>query len=411
MKPALYIVEDDKVVQFYPLSLSRPIFELQCGLLTLKNRIINQFKTEEVTLIFREWLTEVFKSQNPTANVNRVSAGDAILINGRLLIDDEIHKSIVELKINEKLISKSGQIIAVHIQLSEADKPSDIINNNSSRELKEIPCDYDLLNYSWELIFKNEEIIAQDSTNLFKLGQTKGNIDPGANLINKKNIYISDSAKIKAGVVIDAESGPIIIDDNATVMANASISGPVYIGKNTTIKMGAKIYEGTYIGEWCKVGGEVEVTIIHSYSNKQHEGFLGHSYLGSWCNIGADSNNSDLKNNYGTVDVILNGEKINTGLMFVGLIMGDHSKSGINTMFNTGTIIGFSCNVFGSGYLPKSIPSLTWLDSATQPVEYKLAKAIEVAERVMARRKVDFSEADRKLFQKIFEITSNERDY
>jgi len=160
----------------------------------------------------------------------------------------------------------------------------------------------------------------------------------------------------------------------------------------------------------CKVGGEVEASIIHAYSNKQHEGFIGHSYLGTWVNIGADTNNSDLKNDYGNVKVYIDGELIDSGSMFVGLTMGDHSKSGINLMFNTGTVVGVSCNIYGAGLPPKFIPSFSWGGAEDGFVTYRIDKAIEVAKRVMARRKVQFTEIDEKLFRKIFELTQDERE-
>jgi UDP-N-acetylglucosamine diphosphorylase/glucosamine-1-phosphate N-acetyltransferase len=193
-------------------------------------------------------------------------------------------------------------------------------------------------------------------------------------------------------------------------MANASLQGPVYVGAKSAIKMGAKIYEGTSIGEVCKVGGEVEETIIHSYSNKQHEGFLGHAYLGQWVNIGADSNNSDLKNNYGTVKVYVDGEMVDSGLMFVGLTMGDHAKCGINTMFNTGTVVGVMSNVFGSGYPEKFIPSFTW--GGVEGMEtYDIDKALEVARRVMARRKTALPAAQEKMLRQVFAMTASERKF
>ena len=186
-------------------------------------------------------------------------------------------------------------------------------------------------------------------------------------------------------------------------MSNSTIVGPVYIGKKCKVKCGAKIYEGTSIGQVCKVGGEIEETIIHEYSNKQHDGFLGHAYIGSWCNLGADTNNSDLKNNYGSVDVILDGEnKTDTGLTFVGLFMGDHSKTGIDTMFNTGTVVGFCSNVFGAGYLPKYISSFSWLEAKEENQIYKLEKAVDVAKKVMQRRDIRFSNSDKTIFNYLF---------
>ena len=226
--------------------------------------------------------------------------------------------------------------------------------------------------------------------------------------MNRDEIFVGQGAKVKPGAVLDAEGGPIIIEPGATIFPNATIEGPAFIGEKSLIKIGAKIYEGTSIGEVCKVGGEVEETIIHSYSNKQHDGFLGHSYLGMWVNLGADTNNSDLKNNYGNVKVYVDGGIVDSGSMFVGLTMGDHSKSGINTMFNTGTMVGVSCNVYGGGFPPKFIPSFTW-GGAEGLLEYRLDKALETARAVMGRRKIELTASDEELMREIFRETAQER--
>jgi UDP-N-acetylglucosamine diphosphorylase/glucosamine-1-phosphate N-acetyltransferase len=174
------------------------------------------------------------------------------------------------------------------------------------------------------------------------------------------------------------------------------------------IKVGAKIYENTSIGPVCKVGGEVEGSVIHSFSNKQHDGFLGHAYLGMWVNLGADTNNSDLKNNYGSVKLVIDGETVDSGSTFMGLVMGDHSKSAINSMFNTGTVVGVSSNVFGSGFPPKSVPSFTW-GGAEGLKTYELERALEVARRVMGRRKMVLSPAEEKVLRVVFDLTKKER--
>ena len=231
---------------------------------------------------------------------------------------------------------------------------------------------------------------------------------PGVNFVNKKNIFIGKDVDIKPGVVLDASTGPIFIEKKSTIFPNAVIQGPVYIGESSKIKSCATIYPNVSIGKVCKIGGEVEDTIIHPFSNKQHSGFLGHSYLGSWINLGADTNNSDLQNNYGTIKVQVNGRHIDSGKQFVGLMMGDHSKTAINTMFNTGTVVGFSSNVFGAGFPPKYIPSFGW-GGAESMKEYKLAKAIETTKAVFARRDKNFSTDDEKLFEYIFNLTKEDR--
>ncbi len=184
--------------------------------------------------------------------------------------------------------------------------------------------------------------------------------------------------------------------------------GPCSIGNGTIVKAGARIYEDTSVGEVCKVGGEVESSIIHSFSNKQHDGFLGHSYLGMWVNLGADTNNSDLKNNYGSVKVVINDEQIDSGSQFMGLTMGDHAKTAINTMFNTGTVVGVACNVFGGGFPPKYIPSFTW-GGPEAITTYAMERSIEVAKRAMARRNVQLTDATERLLKKIFDLTRDER--
>jgi UDP-N-acetylglucosamine diphosphorylase/glucosamine-1-phosphate N-acetyltransferase len=175
------------------------------------------------------------------------------------------------------------------------------------------------------------------------------------------------------------------------------------------VKANSTIYENTSIGPVCKVGGEIEGSIIHGYSNKQHSGFLGHSYLGAWVNLGAGTNTSDLKNNYSSVKVHLGSEEIDTGLQFVGLTMGDHSKSAINSVFNTGTIVGVSSNIAGTGFPPKFVPSFSWSAPGETFTTYKVDRAIDVARKVMARRKVEFTKVDETLFRTIFEMTSEER--
>lgn len=235
-----------------------------------------------------------------------------------------------------------------------------------------------------------------------------GKVYYGAYLLNQPNIFIGEGSAIKSGVVIDAEDGPVYIGKNVKIMPNSVIVGPCFIGDNSIIKIGAKIYQNTSIGDYCKAGGEIEGSIIHSYANKQHDGFLGHSYISPWCNLGADTNTSDLKNNYSNVKVNLNGNEIDTGLMFVGLIMGDHSKTSINTMLNSGTVCGVSSNIFGSGFPQKNIPSFAWGGSESL-VEYNFEKAIEVAKAVTKRRNIEFTSADEKLLKHVFEITSTQR--
>jgi UDP-N-acetylglucosamine diphosphorylase/glucosamine-1-phosphate N-acetyltransferase len=223
-------------------------------------------------------------------------------------------------------------------------------------------------------------------------------------MVGEENIVVGEAAVIKPGVVLDASSGPIVIGDNTVVMANASIIGPVYIGRNSLIKPGAKILEGTSIGNVCKIGGEVDSTIFAANSNKQHDGFIGHSYVGEWVNIGAGANNSDLKNNYSPVSMWCAGTLRPTGRQFLGLIMADHCKVGITTSFNTGTVIGFNCNLYGSEMLDKFIPSFSWGQGRDLTI-YDAKKSMLTAQIVMERRDVKWEEAHKEVFEKIFALS------
>jgi UDP-N-acetylglucosamine diphosphorylase/glucosamine-1-phosphate N-acetyltransferase len=262
-----------------------------------------------------------------------------------------------------------------------------------------------LISFPWQLIEENSKAIEDDFMKLPFRGQAEESIVFGSvQLVGEENIVIGEASVIKPGVVLDASSGPIIIGDGTMVMANATITGPVYVGKQSLVKPGAKILQGTSIGDVCKIGGEVDESIFACYSNKQHDGFIGHSYIGEWVNIGAGANNSDLKNNYSPVRMWCAGMVRETGRQFLGLIMGDHTKTGINTMFNTGTVIGFNCNIFGSEPPPKFVPSFSWGSSKGFEV-YDLEKGMQTAEIVMDRREVKFGKAHKQLFKKIFEIS------
>ncbi|MFW5663122.1 MAG: hypothetical protein ACOCZW_05305, partial [Bacteroidota bacterium] len=253
------------------------------------------------------------------------------------------------------------------------------------------------INYLYDAIYENAEAIFDDQKILDDSFDSFYPVDwPATYAVNPGDIMIADSVNISPGVVINATEGPVIIDEGAKIMAHASIIGPCYIGKNSTIKIGAKIYEDCSFGPNCKIGGELENTIIHGYSNKQHDGFLGHSYIGEWVNFGADTNNSDLKNTYGNIKIRIEDREIDTGKMFLGLLCGDHTKSGINTMFTTGTVAGICGILVKEWFLPNFIPSFSWGGGKNSPT-YKSSKAIETARKVMARRSRELLPEEEKL--------------
>ncbi|MBN1300293.1 MAG: GlmU family protein [Melioribacteraceae bacterium] len=415
MVDTICIIEGIYYSRLLPLVYFRPIYNLRCGILSLKEKIQLSYPGIPIALHTRSYLSDSLREKNPGLKVNELDTNikSCLFINGRVLADEEFSKKITP-DGEDTLFVDGDTIIAARVSGYNLENlkrsMNDVFTISDFIGLFKQQVDVKYINYPWDLIANNYEQIQKDFSRLVNRNEKliNGIVYDGAHLINPDEIFIGENAKIKPGAVLDAEKGSIYIAEGTVVYPNAVIEGPCYIGKNSQVKIGAKIYNGTSIGEVCKVGGEVENSIIHSYSNKQHDGFLGHSYLGSWVNLGADTNNSNLKNNYGSIKVIVNDEQIDSGSMFVGLTMGDHSKSSINTMFNTGTVVGISSNIFGSGFPQKYVPSFSWGGSENMTT-YDLEKSIEVAKRVMTRRKVHFSSADERIFRKVFDLTKEER--
>lgn len=410
------IFEDRELENLQPLVHFKPVYDLMCGMTTLRQKIVRLFSNASVTLHVRSYLAGVLRRDCGDCLVNEIPshAGEVLFINGRVLADPSFPDR-VKYDGTDSVYSRDGVAVAAWLSGKNLENVGDLLQSrvlslSDFSGLEERNLEVPLVTYPWELVNYNGEQIAVDFA-LVTHGspQVEGNVSEGVHLLNPARIHISEGAAILPGAVLDAQNGPIYIGRNSKVLPNAVIEGPVFIGENTLIKVGAKIYENTSVGRVCKVGGEVEETIIDSYSNKQHDGFIGHAYLGSWVNIGAGTNNSDLKNNYGPVKVYVRGQLTDTGSMFVGLFMGDHSKSGINQMFNTGTVVGVCCNVFGPGQPPKFVPSFSWGSGDGKFVTYRIDKAVEVAEKVMARRDVQFTDADKNLFQTVFNLTARER--
>ncbi len=411
------IFEDELFKKLLPLAHLRPVYDLRCGITTLKEKITRSFPGNRVILHMRSYLQETQKERNKDVYVNEIpkEVDKLLLINGRLLLEDRFTKRYGFEGPDKLFVSRDSVVVArvsgKNLENLRKSFGSKLVEASdfSGIDREEVK-DVRLITYPWELVHHNGSQIVSDFEILTQ-GKTRitGKVYDGAHLLNPSKIYIAEGAKVKPGVVLDAEEGPIYIAEGVKVMPNAVIEGPAFIGQNSIIKVSGKIYENTTIGETCKVGGEVEESIIHAYSNKQHEGFIGHAYLGEWVNIGADSNNSDLKNDYGSVKVYNDGSLVDTGSQFVGLTMGDHSKCGINSMFNTGTVVSVCCNLFGAGMPPKYVPAFSWGGGLEGLVTYKMDKAIEVARRVMARRKLTLTPNEEALLRKVFEMTKEER--
>lgn len=406
------IFEDEQYLNFEPLIYSRPVYDLICGMTTLKEKIIRTFPKEKVALKCRNYLEPFVKAENPKYKVNKFEKADYLFINGRIIAPANLKKILSTKSGEEKVFISKGQFVAARVsgkRIKDLSLDSaEAIDTKVFDKLSSIEVDIPVANYLWDLVYLNGREIENDFKIYTKNKSSVKKKYEGVSFVNKKNIFIGKNVEIKPGVVLDSSIGPIFIEKNVTIFPNAVIQGPFYIGESSKIKSCATIYPNVSIGKVCKVGGEVEDSIIHSYSNKQHSGFLGHSYLGSWINLGADTNNSDLQNNYGTIKVQVNGRHIDSRKQFVGLMMGDHSKTAINTMFNTGTVVGFSSNVYGAGFPPKYISSFGWGGSESMK-EYKLAKALETAKAVFARRDKQFKKEDEQLFETIFNLTKDDR--
>ena len=410
MNSKICLFEDAGFKNLLPLVYLRPVYDLRCGILTIREKIEKHFPSHDIILHSRNVLVNSLRENKFNLLPDKIEDDSIIFVNGRLLPDSEFVEIINSAGNNTIFISgdelAAAKLTGTNLKSFLKQNP-ELINTCDLPDCSKIEVKTKLLKYSWNYIYNNADEIKKDF-DLLVTASSEINEFPGVHFLNKGNIYLGKGVELLPNVVIDASKGPIYIGDNVKIMPNACIQGPVYIGNNSTIKPNSYIYEGTSIGPVCKAGGEIENSIMHSYSNKQHDGFLGHSYLGSWVNIGAGSNTSDLKMNYGSVKVKLNGEDIDTGLTFLGLIMGDHSKCGIDTMFNTGTITGISSSLFGCGFLPKYIPSFIW-GGTDGYKEGEIRKAMETAKIVKSRRNVSMSVAKLELLKAAFEATKKER--
>jgi UDP-N-acetylglucosamine diphosphorylase/glucosamine-1-phosphate N-acetyltransferase len=407
------LFEDQNFRRLLPLVYTRPAYDLRCGMLTLREKVQKRYPGATLELHTRPYLADLLREQNPGTTVNRADGQGCLFLNGRVVASEELVRQI-PLDGPDMLYTSGEVLVAARLT---GKSPGALRGGlpefpgiSAFPGLPKTELSPKMVSYPWDLVnFNGAEIVSDFALVAPERGQRmRGTVYEGAHLINPGNIVIGEGTKVKPGVVLDGETGPIWIGSNVTVFPNAVIEGPAFIGDRCLIKVGAKIYENTSIGPVCKVGGEVEGSVIHSFSNKQHDGFLGHAYLGMWVNLGADTNNSDLKNNYGNVKLVIDGETVDSGSMFMGLVMGDHSKSSINSMFNTGTVVGVSSNVFGTGFPPKSVPSFAW-GGAEGLKTYDLERALDVARRVMGRRKLVLSLAEEKVLRAVFDLTGKER--
>ena len=402
------IYEDSGCNNLLPMVYMRPVYDLFCGIVSLQEKLIRNFPKSSITLHTRSVLESVVRDRYPDCLVNDFPAElkEIVFINGRTLLSSETALNKLgknqSFTINNKVVAArlSGDLLSTIIKKVRNGITFDI--DETTIEKQKI--DGVLVEYIWDLIQANSDQIRSDFT--FATEGKVGSVIDDGTVIEDQNVFIDKTAKIFPQVIVDGSNGPVFIDRNAVIQPHVYIQGPVYIGPSVLIKAGAQIYSGSSIAEGCKIGGEVNNSIISAWSNKAHNGYLGTSYVGSWVNIGAGTNNSNLKNNYGTVKLTVNGEFVDTGLQFMGLIMGDHSKCGINTTFNTGTTVGINCNLYGSAIHKKHISSFTWGCAVDDYTTYKLDKALSVNKTVMSRRQHNLSKYEKELLENIFQLTT-----
>lgn len=401
-----YILFDDSSRNnLLPLTFTRPIAEIRIGILTIREKWEKMLNAQTSTL------TEPYLSNKFPLLKGEINT----LINASVLPTPELVEKVLSLKPNQFIIS--GETIIAY-QVTEDNLGNDDDFNDDSlgegdsknhEEIIECQCQFTKINYTWEIFSNNEQEIISDFALLTK-GRKSVQLSKSNTLIGDASQLFLEEGAVVEGAIINVKNGPVYIGENAEIMEGALIRGAFALCQHSQIKMGAKIYGGTTVGPYSKVGGELNNVVIFGYTNKAHDGFFGNSVIGEWCNIGADSNTSNLKNTYDNVRLwnYANQTFINTNLQFCGTIMGDHSKCGINTMFNTGTVVGVCANVFGSGYQRNFIPSYAWGGTAGLAT-YSSNKAIEVARRVWERRGVEFTEEDKKILDYVFQNTHHNR--
>ena len=389
----IILFDDDKRVDLLPLAYTRPCAELRVGILTISEKWA-KYLSGTTSHLTQDYLSEKYPLNHENEN---------LYINGRALPDADLISQINSLSINETLIN--DEIIIAFKTEAHLTSYEELIQYSSAKSQKEISCS--LINQTHNIFSKNGSEIKADFKILTK-NRNSHQLSPTNTHIGK-SIFIEEGVRAEA-VIFNSENGPIYLGKNSTIMEGSLIRGPFALGENATIKMGAKIYGDTTVGPQCKVGGEVSNSIFYKNSNKGHDGFLGNSVIGEWCNLGADTNSSNLKNNYANVKLWDYSKQrfLDTGLQFCGLIMGDHSKCGINTMFNTGTVVGVSANIFGGNFPRNFIPSFTWGGSSGFAT-YQTNKAFQTAKKVMERRNEVLTEQEQKILLSIFKNTSEYR--
>jgi len=376
-----------------PFTFTKPVSEIRIGILTITEKW-NYVLNTSVSFQTQDYLSVKYKKHTTLENV---------YINGKICPNQELVEAILNLEMNAAL--KSGNDL-IAFKTSESNH---LDLENLLSQAKDISINYMSIKNVWDIFSKNSEALKNDFEILTKGKQSQALSTTNKLIGDTHQLFIEEGAIVEASI-LNVSTGPIYIGKDAEVMEGSMIRGPFSLGEHATLKLGTKIYGATTIGPHCKVGGEVNNSVIFGFTNKAHDGFLGNSVIGEWCNLGADTNNSNLKNNYGSVKLFNYASETmkDTQLQFCGLMMGDHSKCGINTMFNTGTVVGVAANIFGSGFPPTHIPSFAWGGADSMEI-YQLEKMFETAERVYQRRGLELTAEEKNILTHVFDVTKSFR--
>jgi len=406
------IFEDNKYNSLYPLNLLRASFDLKAGVFSMKERIERYLPVgESVTLFVRDEIANLARKNNKNP-INQIPDDDSIFLNGRVVFSQRILNWITKDMSMNSVLQFDDTVVASKLSLVELNKRRENLKycmdksffdglkniNNSNYPFESI---FEIINYPWDIIKSLDINLGLDLS--FLLDSVKGQARNEEVSQENENNYVSPSAKVYPGVILDTVGGEIFIDDNAVIEPLVYIKGPVYVGRNALVKAGSRLYGPCSIGHSSKVSGEISGSVFHSSVNKQHDGFIGNTYACPFVNFGADTVTSNLKNNYSKVKVFSEGKSINTGLQFLGSIVGDHTKFGINTMLNTGTICGIFSNVAGGGFPEKTIDSFEWNILGKEKTKYRLEEALETGKIVMRRRGFEITEEYKELVKFIYE--------
>jgi UDP-N-acetylglucosamine diphosphorylase/glucosamine-1-phosphate N-acetyltransferase len=406
------IFEDNKYNKLYPLNLLRASFDLKAGVFSMKERIERYLPVgESVTLFVRDEIANLARKNNKNP-INQIPDDDTIFLNGRIVFSQRLLNWLTKDMSMNSVLQFDDTVVAAKLSVVEINKKRENLRycmeisffdglkniNHSNYPFESI---FEIINYPWDIIKSLDINLGLDLS--FLLESVKGQARNEEVSQENENNYVSPSAKVYPGVILDTVGGEIFIDDNAVIEPLVYIKGPVYVGRNALIKAGSRLYGPCSIGHSSKVSGEISGSVFHSSVNKQHDGFIGNTYACPFVNFGADTVTSNLKNNYSKVKVISDGKSFNTGLQFLGSIVGDHSKFGINTMLNTGTICGIFSNVAGGGFPEKTIDSFEWNILGKEKTRYRLEEALETGKIVMNRRGFDMTEEYIELVKFLYE--------